>query len=87
MIKECEEELGWKFLYLAADDASFSQHESFGLNYQRSVKTGRGERAHEHASKLMSDKLGLYRLTRDEKDLYFSESERREADKLDDITF
>lgn len=84
MINKCENELGWKFLYLAADDASFDQRENFGFNHARSVKTGRGERAHAHAAKMMSDKLGLYRLSGNEKDLHFTDKERLEADKLDD---
>ena len=85
MIKDCEETLGWKFLYLAADDASFNQHSDFGMNRGRSVKTGRGSRAHEYASDIMSAKLGLYRQTRKEADLDFTEKERQEAEKLDEI--
>ncbi|MDP7006041.1 MAG: vWA domain-containing protein, partial [Phycisphaerales bacterium] len=36
MIKECEEKLGWKFMYLAADNASFKEYEGMGMERGRS---------------------------------------------------
>ena len=84
MIKECEETLGWKFMYLAADDASFDEYEGMGMDRGRSFKTGRGRRGYENASKAMSDKLGLYRLSGREEELNFTESERKQSDDFGD---
>ena len=53
-IKECEEKLGWKFMYLAADDASFDEHEDMGLDHGRSFKTGKGQKGYDNAAKVMS---------------------------------
>ena len=83
LIKNCEEELGWKFLYLAADDCSFAQHDDFSVRYERAVKSGRSNEAHEYASNLMSKKLGLYRRSRNEKDLEFTKQERDNVEDLD----
>jgi uncharacterized protein YegL len=83
MIKECEDDLGWKFIYLAADEASFEQYGDFGMKQGRSIKMGRGGDAYDHASKLMSAKLGLYRHGGNEDDLDFTDKEREEADNLD----
>ena len=84
MIKECEEEFGWTFIYLAADDASFDAHERMGFKHEYSIKTGRGGDAHVHASEMISKKLGLYRGTQLEKDLEFERQEREAAERLDE---
>jgi len=84
MIQECETKLGWKFMYLAADDASFDEYEGMGMERGRSFKSGRGRRGYGNASKVMSDKLGLYRLSGNEEDLEFTDKERQDAEDLAD---
>ncbi len=84
MIQDCEDNLGWKFIYLAADDASFDCHDSMGMKSERSFKTGRGVEAFDHASVLMSKKIAMYRMSQQEEDLHFSKEERDEADHLDE---
>ena len=84
LIQHCEKSLGWKFIFLAADEASFQQHESFGMHPERSLRTGRGAAAFENATSLMSAKVQAFR-SHDglEEDLAFTEKEREEADGLD----
>lgn len=84
MIKECEDVLGWKFIYLAADDASFDEHARMGMNEGRSFKTGRGRKGYGNASSILSAKLGLYRISGCEEDLDFTPKERRDAEDLGD---
>jgi len=84
MIRDCEENLGWKFMYLAADDASFDEHEDMGMHRGRSFKTGRGRRGYDNAAKLMSAKMAGWRGSSDEADLDFTEKERKDAEDLDD---
>jgi hypothetical protein len=83
-IKECEEKLGWKFMYLAADDASFDEHEDMGLDHGRSFKTGKGQMGYDNAAKVMSCKISSWRASGIEADLDFSEQERKDADDLGD---
>lgn len=84
MIKECEEKLGWKFMYLAADETSFDEHEDMGLDHKRSFKTGKGQRGYENAANVMSCKMAAFRKTGHVDDLDFSEQERQEAEDLGD---
>ena len=84
MIKECEEKLGWKFMYLAADDASFDEYEGMGMERGRSFKSGRGRRGYDNAAKLMSAKMAGWRGSSDEADLDFTEKERKDAEDLGD---
>jgi hypothetical protein len=84
MIQECEEKLGWKFMYLAADDASFEEYEGIGMDHRRSFKTGKGQRGYENAVNVMSGKMSLFRRTGIEYDLGFSEQERQEASDIGD---
>ena len=84
MIKECEEKLGWKFMYLAADDASFDEYERMGMERGRSFKSGRGRRGYDNAAKLMSAKMAGWRGSSDEADLDFTEKERKDAEDLGD---
>lgn len=83
LIEHCEKQLGWKFIFLAADEASFAQHEGLGMNPERSFRTGRGAAAFENASALMSTKVGAFRRHRSVKALAFTPEERKEADGLD----
>jgi hypothetical protein len=83
-IKECEEKLGWKFMYLAADDASFEEYEDMGMQPGRAFKTGRGRRGYDNAAKVMSCKMAMFRGSGVEADLDFSEQERKDADDLGD---
>ena len=84
MIKECEEKLGWKFMYLAADDASFDEYEGMGMERGRSFKSGRGRRGYDNAAKLMSAKIAGYRSHEMDEYLDFTEKERQEAEDLGD---
>lgn len=84
MIRDCEKNLGWKFIYLAADDASFDEYEEMGMEHNRAFKSGRGSKGYGNASSVMSDKLGLYRMSGIEADLDFSDEERKESDELGD---
>jgi hypothetical protein len=84
MIKECEEKLGWKFMYLAADDASFDEYEDMGMDHGRSFKTGKGRMGYDNAAKVMACKIKSWRVSGAEADLNFSEQERKEADDLGD---
>ena len=84
MIKECEEKLGWKFMYLAADDASFDEYEGLGMERGRSFKSGRGRHGYDNAAKLMSAKMAGWRGSSDEADLDFTEKERKDAEDLGD---
>ena len=84
MIKECEEKLGWKFMYLAADDASFDEYEDMGMERGRSFKSGRGRRGYDNAAKLMSAKIAGYRAHEMDEYLDFTEKERKDADDLGD---
>jgi hypothetical protein len=84
MIKECEEKLGWKFMYLAADDASFDEYEGMGMERGRSFKSGRGRRGYDNAAKVMSCKMARFRGSGIEDDLDFNEDERQEAEDLGD---
>ena len=83
LIQHCEKELGWKFIFLAADEASFAQHEGLGMNPERSLRTGRGADAFVNASALMSTKVQAFRQHRSEEALAFTPEEREEADGLD----
>ena len=85
MIKECEEKLGWKFMYLAADDASFDEYEGMGMERGRSFKSGRGGRGYDNAAKLMSSKIAGYRAHEMDEYLDFTEKERKDADDLGDM--
>ena len=85
MIKECEEKLGWKFMYLAADDASFDEYEDMGMERGRSFKSGRGGRGYDNAAKLMSSKIAGYRAHEMDEYLDFTEKERKDADDLGDM--
>ena len=84
MIKECEEKLGWKFMYLAADEASFGEHRGMGMKEGRSFKTGKGKRGYDNAAKVMSCKMARFRGSGIEADLEFKEDERQEAEDLGD---
>jgi len=84
MIKECEEKLGWKFMYLAADDASFDEYEGMGMERGRSFKSGRGRRGYDNAAKLMSAKIAGYRAHEMDEYLDFTEKERKDADDIGD---
>ena len=84
MIKECEEKLGWKFIYLAADDATFDEYEGMGMERGRSFKSGRGRRGYDKATKLMSKKIAGYRVHEMDECLDFTEEERKESDDLGD---
>ena len=84
MIKECEEKLGWKFMYLAADDASFDEYEDMGMDHGRSFKTGKGRRGYDHAAKVMASKIKCWRVSGDEADLDFSKQERQDAEDIGD---
>ncbi len=84
MIQECEEKLGWKFMYLAADDQSFEEYDGMGLDHKRSFKTGRGQRGYENAADVLSCKMAMFRGSGDAADLDFTESERQEAEDLGD---
>lgn len=74
---------GLEVHFLAADEASFQQHESFGMHPERSLRTGRGDLAFAHASSLMSTKLHAFREEGLEENLAFTEKEREEADGPD----
>ena len=84
MIKECEEKLDWKFMYLAADDASFDEYDEMGMERGRSFKSGRGRRGYDNAAKLMSAKMAGWRGSSDEADLDFTDKERQDAEDLGD---
>ncbi len=84
MIKECEEKLGWKFMYLAADDASFDEYEGMGMERGRSFKSGRGGRGYDNAAKLMSSKIAGYRAHEMDEYLDFTEKERKDAEDIGD---
>tara|TARA_B100000959_G_scaffold84610_1_gene90040 strand:- start:97 stop:744 length:648 start_codon:yes stop_codon:yes gene_type:complete len=84
MIKECEEKLGWKFMYLAADDASFDEYEDMGMERGRSFKSGRGRRGYDNAAKLMSAKIAGYRAHEMDEYLDFTEKERKDAEDIGD---
>ncbi len=84
MIQECEEKLGWQFMYLAADDASFEEYEDMGMERGRSFKSGRGKRGYENAAKLMSCKISSWRASGVDEDLDFTEGERQETEDLGD---
>ena len=84
MIKECEEKLGWKFMYLAADDASFDEYEDMGMERGRSFKSGRGGRGYDNAAKLMSSKIAGYRAHEMDEYLDFTEKERKDAEDIGD---
>jgi Mg-chelatase subunit ChlD len=84
MIKECEEKLGWKFMYLAADNASFKEYEGMGMERGRSFKSGRGRRGYDNAAKVMSSKMARFRGSGIEADLDFNEDERQEAEDIGD---
>lgn len=84
MIKDCEDKLGWKFMYLAADDASFDEYEDMGMERGRSFKSGRGRRGYDNAAKLMSAKMAGWRGSSDEADLNFTDKERQDAEDLGD---
>ena len=84
LIKECEDTLGWRFIYLAADDASFDEWEEMGVHRGRAMKSGRGKRAHQYASKVISSKLMAFRHSNRTEDLDFTDKERQDAEKLDE---
>lgn len=84
LIKECEDNLGWRFIYLAADDASFDEWEDMGVHRGRAMKSGRGNRAHQHASNVMSSKLMAFRHSNRVEDLDFTDKERQDAENLDE---
>ena len=84
MINECEEKLGWKFMYLAADDSSFEEYEGMGMQRGRSFKSGRGRRGYDNAAKLMSAKIAGYRAHEMDEYLDFTEKERKDADDIGD---
>ena len=84
MIKECEEKLGWKFMYLAADDASFDEYEDMGMDHGRSFKTGKGRRGYDYAAKSLSSKIKCWRVSGEEEDLNFSKQERQDAEDIGD---
>jgi len=84
MIKECEKKLGWKFMYLAADDSSFEEYEGMGMQRGRSFKSGRGRRGYDNAAKLMSAKIAGYRAHEMDEYLDFTEKERKDADDIGD---
>ena len=85
MVKECEEKLGWKFIYLAADDASFEEYEDMGMQHKRSFKSGKGSRGYDSASKLVSDKIAGYRKGDSDEFLDFTKKERNDAELLDEL--
>ena len=84
MIQECETKLGWKFMYLAADDASFDEYEGMGMERGRSFKSGRGRRGYDNAAKLMSAKIAGYRAHEMDEILDFTDKERKDAEDIGD---
>lgn len=83
LIKECESELGWNFIFLAADPDSFSQYQQFGFDGEKSLMAGRGRAAYRHAMSLASHKIKQMREDDDESRLLFSKCEREVARNLD----
>ena len=83
LIKKCEEKLGWKFIFLAADPTSFEQHAAYGFEHQRALMTGRGGDAYVEAVKLASAKLTSVRFDGNTDHLAFTDEERESAKKRD----
>ncbi len=83
LIKKCEEKLGWKFIFLAADPTSFEQHSAYGFEHQRALMTGRGGDAYVEAVKLASAKLTSARFDGNTDHLAFTDEERESAKKRD----
>jgi len=84
MINECEDSLGWKFIYLAGNDASFEQHRDVGMKQNRAIKMGKGRKGYEHAMQMTSAKVASWRDYGDDAHLDYTESERKEADEIND---
>ena len=83
LIKKCEEKLGWKFIFLAADPTSFEQHAAYGFEHHRALMTGRGGDAYVEAVKLASEKLTSARFDGNTDHLAFTDEERESAKKRD----
>ena len=76
MIEECEKELGWNFMFLAANVDAFNQHDNLGVRYDKALcvpKTSIGWKA---SQELISQKLQLYRKDRKVEDLDFNDADR-----------
>jgi len=83
LIKQCEDTLGWKFMFLAADPTSFEQHAAYGFEHKRALMTGRGSEAYVAAMDLASMKLMSARSDGNAGHLDFSDEERESAKKRD----
>ncbi|MCH2137893.1 MAG: VWA domain-containing protein [Phycisphaerales bacterium] len=83
MIRSCEEERGWEFVFLAAGLEVAEQAVRMGLERKRAFNMGRSARSHKEGVDLLSLKLGRYRQTGRKSDLDFTTREQQEADDRD----
>jgi hypothetical protein len=89
LIAECESEFGWHFMYLAANQEAFDQHETIGIRRRGSLQLEATPEGWGAAQKDMSQRVMEFRLNenRDGEQLEFEEEDdvkEEESEDMDD---
>ena len=76
LLDHCEEELGWRFIFLAADLNSVRASRGIGFKQERAFVMGRGGAAHKRGVDLVSKKMAMMREQENVEHLDFTQKER-----------
>ncbi len=76
LIAECETQYGWHFMYLAASDEAFNQHEGMGIGYDNCLKLEATPEGWQSSQQLMSINLSIFRNVRTAAALEFKDEDR-----------